>query len=492
MEADPHGRDLAGASYVQHGDFALNPEHPPLVKLWVGAWLGDAFRVPPTPALREKQDEREFVETTMYRDNDDRAAQARTRAAMWSLHAILLLVLAGLLWRAFGAAWAAGTMAWLAIDPSVGAYLPVVMTDLPVALTLAIAALATNHGDPFDYLEVIGRGRPLLHAPLPVVAIPTTAGTGSEVTRNAVLTSPAHGVKVSLRSPLMFPRVAIVDPELTYDLPPSLTAMTGLDALTQLIEPYLAPDGVLVGLQNGMNDEAIAALVGMKRTLGCVVELSAEVFTPGLVQRNTTRATTWFGFGELDGSISPRLREIESMMTCTAKISVTPNITGAKWTKLVNSSMILSVFGMLGLQSWQATEIPEVFDLCIRVGRETVAVGAALGLQLEPIFGFTAEQMLGSTDETVEKLLRAVLGHLGPNARKARGVILQDYLKGRRTEVECLTGVVVDKGRMTGVPTPANGAVAFVNGEIRAGRLQPSPSNLAVVEAMLRQGAERV
>ena len=262
--------------------------------------------------------------------------------------------------------------------------------------------------------------------------------------------------------------------------------------LVQLIEPYLAPDGVLVGLQNGMNDEAIAALVGMNRTLGCVVELSAEVFTPGLVQRNTTRATTWFGFGELDGSISPRLREIESMMTCTAKISVTPNITGAKWTKLVNSSMILSVFGMLGLQSWQATEIPEVFDLCIRVGRETVAVGAALGLQLEPIFGFTAEQMLGSTDETVEKLLRAVLGHLGPNARKARGVILQDYLKGRLTEVECLTGVVVDKGRMTGVPTPANCAVAFVNGEIRAGRLQPSPSNLAVVEAMLRQSAERV
>jgi alcohol dehydrogenase class IV len=104
----------------------------------------------------------------------------------------------------------------------------------------AIAALATNSGDPFDYLEVVGRGQPLGSRPLPSVAVPTTAGTGSEVTKNAVLTSPAHRVKVSLRSPFMLPRVAIVDPELTFDLPPHLTASTGLDALTQLIEPYLS------------------------------------------------------------------------------------------------------------------------------------------------------------------------------------------------------------------------------------------------------------
>lgn len=261
--------------------------------------------------------------------------------------------------------------------------------------------------------------------------------------------------------------------------------------LTELIAPYLAADGVMVGLQNGMNDEAIASIVGLRRTLGCVVELSAEVFTPGLVQRNTTRASTWFGFGELDGSYTARLRDIEALMRCTAKVSLTPNITGAKWTKLVNSSMILSVFGMLGLQSWQATDIPEVFKLCIRVGRETIAVGAAAGLQLEPIFGFTAEQLLGSTDETVEKLLRAVLGHLGPNARKARGVVLQDYLKGRRTEVESLTGVVVEKGRALGVPTPANAAVLEVNRLIRAGRLRPEPSNIELVERMLIEGGER-
>jgi len=104
----------------------------------------------------------------------------------------------------------------------------------------ALAALLANSGDPLDYLEVIGRGLPLENPPAPFIAVPTTAGTGSEVTRNAVLASPEHRVKASLRSASMLPRLAVVDPELTYDLPPAITASTGLDALTQLIEAYLS------------------------------------------------------------------------------------------------------------------------------------------------------------------------------------------------------------------------------------------------------------
>ncbi|MBC8447053.1 MAG: iron-containing alcohol dehydrogenase [Chloroflexi bacterium] len=104
----------------------------------------------------------------------------------------------------------------------------------------AIAALLTNGGGPLDYLEVIGRGQPLTQPAAPYIAIPTTAGTGAEVTRNAVLLSPQHRVKVSLRSPLMLPRLALVDPELTYTMPPEVTASTGLDALTQVMEPFVS------------------------------------------------------------------------------------------------------------------------------------------------------------------------------------------------------------------------------------------------------------
>jgi alcohol dehydrogenase class IV len=103
----------------------------------------------------------------------------------------------------------------------------------------AVAAMMANGGDLLDYLEIVGRGQALTKPSAPFVAIPTTAGTGSEVTRNAVLAATERRVKVSLRSPLMLAKVALVDPELTFDLPTALTASTGLDALTQLIEPYV-------------------------------------------------------------------------------------------------------------------------------------------------------------------------------------------------------------------------------------------------------------
>lgn len=124
----------------------------------------------------------------------------------------------------------------------------------------AIAALFTNPGAITDYLEVVGQGMPLSRQSLPFIAIPTTAGTGSEVTRNAVLGVPAHRVKVSLRSAMMLPRVAIVDPELTYSLPPGVTASTGLDALTQLIEPYVCNQA------NPMTDALCRE--GMRRAAG--------------------------------------------------------------------------------------------------------------------------------------------------------------------------------------------------------------------------------
>jgi len=104
----------------------------------------------------------------------------------------------------------------------------------------AVAALLGNGGDPVDYLEVVGRGQALTKRSAPFIAIPTTAGTGSEVTRNAVLASPEHRVKASLRSPLMLARAAIVDPDRLLGLPPRVVAASGLDAFAQLVEPFLS------------------------------------------------------------------------------------------------------------------------------------------------------------------------------------------------------------------------------------------------------------
>ncbi|MEJ2354963.1 MAG: iron-containing alcohol dehydrogenase [candidate division WOR-3 bacterium] len=104
----------------------------------------------------------------------------------------------------------------------------------------AVSALITNGGELLDYLEVIGRGKPITKATIPFIAVPTTAGTGTEVTKNAVIKSNEHSVKVSLRSPFMLPDIAILDPVLTYSMPKKVTASTGLDAFTQVMEPYVS------------------------------------------------------------------------------------------------------------------------------------------------------------------------------------------------------------------------------------------------------------
>ena len=133
---------VAGVSYVRSGDFRLNPEHPPLAKLWVGAAMPGDFKLRRTPELKEKLQERDLVEETMFFDNDAARVQHRARIAMWSLHAALAFVLGLLLWRGLGLAWAAGSLAFLAIEPTIAAHSPVVMTDLPLGLTLLIAGVA--------------------------------------------------------------------------------------------------------------------------------------------------------------------------------------------------------------------------------------------------------------------------------------------------------------------------------------------------------------
>lgn len=130
---------VAGVSYLRTGDFRLNPEHPPLVKLAAGAAMPDTFVLPAWEPIIEKSQEREWVEAVMYYKNDSDAALAASRRGVWIFHAMLLVVLGGVLWRAFGLPWSAGTLAFLAIDPTVAAHLPVVMTDLPLALLLALS-----------------------------------------------------------------------------------------------------------------------------------------------------------------------------------------------------------------------------------------------------------------------------------------------------------------------------------------------------------------
>ena len=133
---------VAGASYVRTGDFRLNPEHPPLMKLWLGASMPESFKLRPFRPLNEKVEERDYTEESVFYDNDAAAVQRRARLSLWIYHGLLLLSFGLLMWRVVGLAWAAGALAYVAIEPTVGAHLPLAMTDLSLALTLGITVVA--------------------------------------------------------------------------------------------------------------------------------------------------------------------------------------------------------------------------------------------------------------------------------------------------------------------------------------------------------------
>jgi len=252
--------------------------------------------------------------------------------------------------------------------------------------------------------------------------------------------------------------------------------------LAQLIEPYLAPDGWFVGVQNSMNDDTIASIVGRERVVGCSLELSAEIFTPGIVQRNTSRTGTWFGLGELDGKLTKRVYALEEIFRNIGKVTVTSNIQGTKWTKLIANTMTMGPFGLLGLKNWQAAELPGMFEISVRLGRESVAVGQALGLRMEPVFGLLADEFAGATDEVLITAMKTLLGHVGSNSRTAP---IHDNLKGRRTELEYISGLVARKGRELGIATPCNTAVAEIDREIHQGERSMDPSNFERLQELI-------
>jgi 2-dehydropantoate 2-reductase len=252
--------------------------------------------------------------------------------------------------------------------------------------------------------------------------------------------------------------------------------------MAEFIKPNLKANGVLVGVQNGMNDDTLVSIVGRERVVGCCIELSAEIFTPGLVQRNTTHKGTWFAVGELDGLYTPRVKEIQGILAHVARCDVTNNIYGAKWTKLIANTMTMGPRGLLGLPNGEASQLPGMFDVAAQAGRESAAVGAALGYRIEPVFGLRADEFAGTSDENLMTAMKTLLGHVGSRSRTAP---IHDHIKGRRSEMEFITGVVSRKGRELGIPTPCNDAVLEIDRMINRGELKMDVANFDLLKSKL-------
>jgi 2-dehydropantoate 2-reductase len=259
-----------------------------------------------------------------------------------------------------------------------------------------------------------------------------------------------------------------------------LLAMKAYDTrwACELIKPHLAPDGMLIGMQNAMVADRIVDVVGAERTIGCVVELSSEMFTPGLVRRNTEPSKTWIGLGPLGGGTERRLAEMQALLAPVGKVEIVPNIRAAKWMKLVVNAMCLGPFAMVGLPLIDALKVPGMRELIVEIGEEAMRVGHDLGHPVEPIFGLTQAELVGS-NRPAEKLFDTLAAHVGPG--RSRNTVLQDLLKGRLSEVDMINGLVVEESERRGYSAPANARVAAIVRQIEAGALKPEPANMARV-----------
>jgi 2-dehydropantoate 2-reductase len=252
-----------------------------------------------------------------------------------------------------------------------------------------------------------------------------------------------------------------------------------------LAAQYLAPDGVVVDFQNGINDERVASVAGRERTLGCVIQISAGMYEGGHAIRTDT-GQVGFYVGELDGRETPRAQALARLLSDVALTKVTTNLWGQRWSKLAVNCMGNAIAGLSGLGSAELRLQPGPRRVSIQLGAEVVRVGRAHGHAIEPLIGGIDAQRV--VDAAEGRGLAEVEADLAAEAKRRTGgrpSLLQDVMKNRRTEVDHLNGHVSAEGRKKGVPTPFNDAIVAAVHAHPVGRLVPSLKNLDPLIAML-------
>jgi 2-dehydropantoate 2-reductase len=254
---------------------------------------------------------------------------------------------------------------------------------------------------------------------------------------------------------------------------------------TQLIEPYLKPDGLVAGVQNGMSTAAIADVVGPERTMGCVIEISSMMFDPGVVERHSPPSRSWFAVGSIHPATRGREEEVAELLRHSGAVDIVDDILATKWMKLVSNATTLVSTALLGLSIHEAAALPAMRELMLRSGQEALDVGAARGHPALPIFGLKPDDMR-HTNRLVETLLDVLLeGFTLPDTKTT---VLQDWMKGRHSEVDDLNGLVAQEALRCGRQAPVNAAITELAHRIERGDLKPDPSNLQLLQELVRQG----
>ena len=256
---------------------------------------------------------------------------------------------------------------------------------------------------------------------------------------------------------------------------------------TALIAPYLAADGFVVSLQNCLNEETIAGVVGWGRTVGVVASIiSVDLYEAGRIRRTVAKGGdkhTVFRVGEPHGRLTRRVEELAEWLRGIDSAKVTTNLWGERWSKLVANGMGNGVSAASGLSSNDCARNDAIRRFQIQLAGEAIRVGQALGFQLEKIRGLEPERFARAAEGDTAALAEAdaaLLPKAGANPRAdiQRPSMAQDIRKGRRTEIDAMNGYIAVKGAEIGVPAPGHATLAQIVTRVERGELKPSPSLL--------------
>jgi 2-dehydropantoate 2-reductase len=254
---------------------------------------------------------------------------------------------------------------------------------------------------------------------------------------------------------------------------------------TMLIRQYLAPQGFVVSLQNCMNEETVAGVVGWGRTLGAIASLiTVDLCEPGHVRRAAGRSGekhTVFRVGEVHGRTTPRAQEVARLLALSDSTKVTANLWGERWTKLVANAMANGLSACTGLITRDLLLDDRLRRFTARLGSEAIRIGQALGYTLEEIHHIAPEVIAraGEGDEEAARLYDARrLADAAGGGGAHRPSMGQDMEKGRRTEIEFLNGYIVDRGQEVGIAAPANAALTDIVRRVERGELRPDPRHI--------------
>jgi 2-dehydropantoate 2-reductase len=256
---------------------------------------------------------------------------------------------------------------------------------------------------------------------------------------------------------------------------------------TALIGPYLAPDGYVVSLQNCMNEERIARIVGWDKTVGVIPALlGAELYAPGRVRRTAAKGSSpyeVYRVGEVHGRITKRIEELAAMIRTIDSVKATTNLWGERWSKLCVNGMANGVAAATGLSGNEMNRDDRIRRLSIRLAGEGVRVGQALGYELEHIRMHDPETIARASEgdtAALDEVESAILAALNSNTRSdlARPSMGQDMLKGRRTEIDFINGVIAAKGEEVGCPAPTHLKLIQAVKQVEHGKIPAKRENL--------------